>query len=180
MTVRYVTGTSSGEFTLSLRGPTFRHGTGVPLDSLGKDGDLYARLNTGEYYSRFKGRWFILAPDDDFQVETIARGEDLVLDADTKLVTIYRNPYTIDTHDISADSMSVTSDRMPSHDHTGLSLPSGVEGQTLTIKDVSGHYTAFEVRIQGSIDNVSLKVMQEIAAKMELIYTAGSWRVVSR
>ena len=41
--------------------------------------------------------------------------------------------------------------------YTTVALPTGVEGQTLTIKDVSGLYEAFEIRITGSVDGLKRK-----------------------
>lgn len=181
MTKRLYTGTTGATFHLGLLGPTLHHGSAVPLDSLGANGDLYVRTGDSPgLYSRQVGSWEALGEEETFVHDPVARGEVLAVDPSAKLVTVFRNPYTIDTIDMAIDTIIETIDRQPTNAYTTVALPTGVEGQTLTIKDVSGLYEAFEIRITGSVDGTSQASMIAISSKMELLFSDGSWRIVGR
>ncbi len=180
MTQRFVTGTTQESFQLGLSGPTIRGGGDTPLDVLGADGDLFVRVGSSPgLYGRMAGSWRLLREEEAFVRQTVARGETLAVTG-ARLVTVYRNPYTIDTIDMTIDTTFTTIDAGPTHEFTTVVLPTGVEGQSLTIKDVSGRHTAFEIRVTGQIDNASQHSMAAIGSKLELVYSSGYWRVVGR
>lgn len=181
MTKRLFTGTTQTAFSLGISGPTIHGGQDAPQNVLGLDGDLYVRVGSAQgLYGRQAGSWKQLREEEAFVHTPVARGEIIAVDPAAKLVTVYRNPYTIDTIDMTIDTLATTIDAQPTNPHTTVELPVGTEGQSLTIKDVSGRYQAFEVRIQGAIDDISQVSIADIGAKLELIFTADSWRVIGR
>lgn len=182
MTYRHLTGTTQESFALGLAGPSLRGGVDAPVDAVGSDGDLYVRVGaTPGLYCRQAGSWRELHEEQAFIHQPIARGDILQVDPTTTLVTVYRNPYTIDTIDLSTDETDLVSiDAQPTNEYTTVQLPGGTEGQSLAIKDVSGRYAAFEVRITGLIDDEAQASIQDISAKLDLLYSTGSWRIVGR
>lgn len=181
MTNRLYTGTTEATFRLGLVGPRLHHGETVPDDVLGENGDLYVRTGSSPgLYSRLAGSWKSLREEETFVNAPVARGEILTVDPSATLVTVFRNPYTIDTIDMTIDTTVETIDSQPTNLHTTVVLPTGVEGQTLTIKDVSGLYEAFEIRVTGWVDDAVQASMTAISSKMELLFSGGSWRIVGR
>ena len=179
--IRNLFGTTADAFALSLHGPVLRHGNGVPSNSLGGNGDLYLRTDGGvSIYMKATGVWTAIDFQEPVAVETVWRGEIINVAGETTIVRVIRNPYTIDTIDITIDSTIVDISATPSSDRTTIHLPTTPEGHGITIKDVTGTAALWEIDIVEPMDGQSSQTLAEDNAVMELMYSGSAWRIVGR
>lgn len=142
-------GITNQEFQLGLGGPTIFSGAVEPVDADGEDGDLYVQTS-GVYsvYSRVNGIWRpLVSGSDTTVVETVFRGKELDVAADTDFVLVRRNPWTMDSMDRTMDSMEETMDDDPGS-WTDIILPDGPEGKTVTVRDDTSNASMYNIYVE--------------------------------
>lgn len=179
--VRRLDGTTVATFTIGLRGPTIWQGTTAPMTGDGKNGDLYVRQGaTPSFYAKVNNVWTAIGVTTVFTRSTALRGVDLTVSSGDTMIAVLRNPYTTDSMDVTIDADDVTIDA-DAGATTNLTLPTGVEGKTLTIKDESGLASTFSIVVTGSnIDDTTTQTISTAYGLLELVYAGGAWRVVGR
>lgn len=170
-------GTTSSTFRIGKSGPTIFQGASTPSNTDGANGDLYIRTGSAaRIFQKRSGTWSVPEPTA-FSREEVVAGQTVSISSLTTYVAII-NAITVDSTAIRVDSTAETVD-MDSGD-TALSLPAGVEGMQITVKDEGGVATANPVTViaDDTIDGAESYVLDTAFAAVTFVYTGGAWWLV--
>lgn len=151
-----LSGTTADTFSVGKNGPTVYHGTSVPVNSTGSNGDLYVQVGSSPgFYQRTNGIWQSLVPTT-FQRQQITRGSSGTVNNITTYVGI-----------VTGTASS-----------TIVNLPSGVEGMQIIIKDETGTAQNYNIAIKSGATTVY--TINTGYGAVTLAYTNGAWYSVRK
>lgn len=186
MSIHNYSGTVADTFTLGKDGPTVYQGETDPTVELGEAGDLFIRHGASpEFFQKVDAAWIAIANESDFSFirSTVTRGREITADSNVNMISVIRNPTTIDSIDITIDSIDITIDAHAA-EYTEVILPALSEGRTIIVKDETSDAGAYEVRVFDlsgeDIDGGAYRAITTTRGFMELIYSGGKWNVVGR
>lgn len=146
-----ISGTTSPNFTIGKDGATIHHGTDLPDSSLGDLGDLYVRhgASAGLFQKESEG-WKVTTSN--FSRQQVERGSAADIEDTATYVGV-----------VTGGSGTTT-----------LTLPTGLTGKKITIKDEAGFGA---IQIMGPIDGLSSYTISSAKGSVTLLW-AGSWLVI--
>lgn len=173
----HLTGVTATSFRLGLTGPTIY--AGANLAEVGVNGDVFFRTGSqSNWYTRANGAWepLIVPSIVAAQIQTVMRGIPATINAGVTYVGISADTATVDSDLIRTDSTSYTADLEPQA-VTTITLPNGVEGVTIIVKDEQTTYP-FALASNQQVDGQPSQETPEGA--LEVIFSGGAWRLVGR
>lgn len=150
----------ANEFRIGKFGPTILHGTAVPDDGEGNSGDLYVLMGASPSLFQKRGSSWVGTADPSFG--------------------FYRQAVTSPAATLLSNSTYVG---MNVASAATLTLPQGVTGRQVIIKDESGLAASNPITVAGdsgvTIDGQPSWLMNLNYGSLHLIYGATQWHIVA-
>lgn len=164
--VSNIQGTLSPTFQIGLNGPTIRQGDTRPDNGSGAEGDLFIlKSNPGDLLQKQNGIWVSLLPGSGVLRTTTPRGSSLSLDPSMKYV-------------------GVTSVQGSIPQPTTLTLPPGIEGTQIIIKDETGTAGTYPIILIPQytflIDGQNSATIYSNYGSVTVLYTNAQWWIIRR